>query len=204
MKIRGKTIHFGSIEKKQQNIKEQNLIKEIEVLESDPSLSNLNILIEDKKIELQEIRNIKLKGNMTRSRAQWIDEGERPTKNFCALENKNFLDKTIKKVCNEQNKIISDQKEILSAVHKYYSKLFKNRDDELQNVNMDDLFKDQNTQKLTDHQKLSIEGKLTITEIGNALKNMKNEKTPGLDGFTAEFLKFFSKVKIFHTTLFKS
>ena len=50
---------------------------------------------------------------MIRSRAQCIDEGERPTKCFCALENKNFLDKTIKKVCDENNETITDQKQIL-------------------------------------------------------------------------------------------
>ena len=97
MKIRGKTIRFGAKQKRIQNDKEKKLIEDIEHLESNQSLSTLSTLIEDKKIELQEIRNIKLKGNMIRSRAQWLDEGERPTKFFCALETKNFLDKTIKK-----------------------------------------------------------------------------------------------------------
>ena len=97
MKIRGKSITFSGKEKRKQNRKEQELINDIQNLESDPRLSNLTTLIEDKKTELQEIRNIKLRGNMIRSRTQWIDEGERPTKYFCALENKNFLDKTIKK-----------------------------------------------------------------------------------------------------------
>ena len=33
----------------------------------------------------------------------------------------------------------------------------------------------------------SIEGPLTYTEIHMALKQMKNNKTPGIDGFPAEF-----------------
>ena len=56
---------------------------------------------------------------MIRSRAQWLDEGERPTKNFCALENKNYLDKTIKKVCTSENETITDQKQILSAIQAF-------------------------------------------------------------------------------------
>ena len=128
MKIRGNSIRFSGKEKKQQNNKEQELIKEIEKLESDPVLSNLSDLLEDKKSELQDIRNIKLKGNMIRSRSQWIDEGERPTKYFCALENKNFLDKTIKRVCTEKNETKNNQKDILVALQKYYQELFKNRD----------------------------------------------------------------------------
>ena len=68
---------------------------------------------------------------MIRSCVQWIDEGERPTKYFCALENKNYLEKTIKTVCTDTNEIITDQKDILSSLHTYYAYLFKNRDVEL-------------------------------------------------------------------------
>ena len=45
--------------------------------------------------------------------------------------------------------------------------------------------------KLTSLQATNLEGKLTIKELGEALKAMKNNKTPGLDGFPAEFLKVF-------------
>ena len=120
MKIRGKTIHFGAKEKRKQKERQQILIEEIELIESDPNLSNLDTLIEDKKIELQEIRNLKLKGNMIRSRAQWLDEGERLTKKFCALENKNYLDKTIKKVCTSENEILTDQKQILFVIKSFF------------------------------------------------------------------------------------
>ena len=41
------------------------------------------------------------------------------------------------------------------------------------------------------NQKLSCEGELTEQECLNALKNMKNMKSPGNDGFTTEFYKFF-------------
>ena len=45
--------------------------------------------------------------------------------------------------------------------------------------------------KLSDEQKLKAEGKLDKMECLNSLKNMKNGKSPGLDGFTTEFYKFF-------------
>ena len=35
----------------------------------------------------------------------------------------------------------------------------------------------------------SKEGLLTLPELSKALKHMQNNKTPGLDGFPAEFLK---------------
>ena len=94
---------------------------------------------------------------MIRSRAQWIDEGERPTKYFCALETKNFLDKTIKKDHNEKNSIITDQKQILNALHNYYERLFENRDAELEHKNIEDLLETEQIPKLTDLQKIEGE-----------------------------------------------
>ena len=42
-------------------------------------------------------------------------------------------------------------------------------------------------------QSQSLEGLLTLEEISKTLKNMKSDKSPGADGFTAEFLKVFWK-----------
>ena len=39
---------------------------------------------------------------------------------------------------------------------------------------------------LTLQDKNSLEGEITLTEASSALKNMKNHKSPGSDGFTAE------------------
>lgn len=50
-----------------------------------------------KKKELESIRKEKLLGHMIRSRARWIEEGEKPSKYFCNLESRNYLNKTIKK-----------------------------------------------------------------------------------------------------------
>ena len=36
-----------------------------------------------------------------------------------------------------------------------------------------------------------LEGKLTAEEISYAIKNMKNDKSPGIDGFPVEFFKLF-------------
>jgi hypothetical protein len=53
-------------------------------------------------------------------------------------------------------------------------------------------FLDSNT-KLTQEEHENLEGKITIKEVGGALKNMKNDKTPGSDGYSAELFKFFWK-----------
>ena len=52
-------------------------------------------------------------------------------------------------------------------------------------------FIDEHTPRLTDGDKLMCERNLSLEEIGGALKELKNGKLPGNDGFTTDFYKFF-------------
>ena len=91
MEIRGKTISYASFNKKRNNTIENNLIKEISDLES---MVDVNIdILEQKRKDLQDIRQKRLDGLFIRSRAKWIDEGEKNSKYFCNLENRNFISK---------------------------------------------------------------------------------------------------------------
>ena len=49
----------------------------------------------------------------------------------------------------------------------------------------------ENHVKLTENEAELLEGDTKYSELAEALKNMKNSETPGNDGFTAEFFKFF-------------
>ena len=44
---------------------------------------------------------------------------------------------------------------------------------------------------MSENESESLEGDIKYSELAEALKNMKNSKTPGNDGFPAEFFKFF-------------
>ena len=64
-----------------------------------------------------------------------------------------------------------------------------------ENINIDDNLIEtilgENQSKLSDQDANILEGEIKYPELAEALKNMKNSKTPGNDGFTAEFFKFF-------------
>ena len=73
------------------------MIKQIDELENginDYNIEQLEIL----KTELSDIRHDKLKGYMIRSKAQNIDQGEKPTKYFCGQEKHNYTSKVIGQV----------------------------------------------------------------------------------------------------------
>jgi len=94
----------------------RNEIAQMEVNINENQISEL----ENKKQELENYCKNKLKGKMVRSRAKWIDEGEKPTNYFCGLESKNFTSKIIPKVEKEDGTIINNQFEILNEVKSFY------------------------------------------------------------------------------------
>jgi hypothetical protein len=69
----------------------------------------------------------------------------------------------------------------------FYENLYKQRDEQ-DHVNIDDYVY---INKLTKMQSDNLEGEITMSELSYGLKNMKNNKTPGPDGFTVEFYKTF-------------
>ena len=125
LKIRGETIKFATELKTKTDTREKALQIDIETLEK-MELANVE-LIEDKKKELQKIREDKLYGNILRSRAQWLQYGEKPSKFFCAPENYQYLEKTVKRVVTLENKVITDQNQILKELQKFYANLLKKK-----------------------------------------------------------------------------
>ena len=85
MELRGQSISYASFKNKQRNNLEKDLINKITNLENNLNENNFGELFV-LKTELHDIRQENLKGNLIRSRAEYIDKGERQTKYFCGLE----------------------------------------------------------------------------------------------------------------------
>ena len=190
MEIRGSTISYASYKKKKQEKEEQDLITKIDNLESNNNLDHITMLeLENMKLRLEEIREYKLKGMMLRSKLNWLQHGEKPSRYFCKLENRNFISKRMCFLEKEDGSIVYDQDEMLEETMNFYKNLYSCR--ETENMNFDDLM--QGSTKLNENEKASIEGPITYEEAVTALKHMKNNKSPGNTGFTIEFFKFFFK-----------
>ena len=82
--------------------------------------------------------------------------------------------------------MVYNQECISAEITTFYSKLYS-RVDNTDTETINSL----NRRKLTKQQAQSIEGTLTLTELTYSLNNMKNDKSPGPDGFTVEFYKAF-------------
>ena len=146
-------------------------------------------LLKEKKTRLEEIRQKKLEGVMLRSRCRYTDMGEKPTNYFLNLESRNFTSKVITKLIDNNDIEYVNTNEIINQQREYYKQLYS------ESINIDDIPLEktlgENTKKLSDTKSSGLEGEITYLEISTALKNMKNGKSPGNDGFTTEFFKFF-------------
>ena len=113
------------------------------------------------------------------------------------MESRNFLNKTIKKVELEEGEIIYKQSNILNHVKEFYENLYTCADSDLININLEEIIK-VDIPKLEPDISSSLEAEISEKEVLEVLKNMKNNKSPGSDGFTVEFFKFFWKdLKLF-------
>ena len=196
LRIRGETVKYASYQKKKDTEHEQRLISEIEILET--GTEEMADELYEKKKELEKIRQKSIAASAVRARAQWLNEGEKPSKYFCSLEKSNYIEKTIKCIQLENGSKVTEQTEILTKIQAFYASLFSRKENLYTEHNLKELLKEKNVNKLTSEDSKSLEGKLSLCELSIALKQMKNYKCPGVDGFPAEFLKiFWGKLKHF-------
>ena len=183
LKIRGETIKFPSRLRNDERLLRVSLEKEIDELEATCSEGNINKLI-SKKETLVNLRAKELEASRVRSRAAWLKDGEKPSKLLTSLETKGYIDKTIKRLQKQNGKFISNQKDILKEVKNVYKNLFSQTSSGSK-PQLDEILNKLNTVKLTEDETRSLEKDLSMEEISEALKQMKNGKSPGIDDFTA-------------------
>ena len=190
MKIRSKTIAYATMKKKKTNEEERRLQEELQHLERKETKDEETLrTINSKKEQLRTIREKRIEGVILRSRARWISEGEKPTSYFCNLEKRHYISKGMAKLNDKHGNVLHDQRDILMEVKGFYEQLYE--EISIENCEIEELVN--NMPCLDNEEAQTLEGNITLEEAGIALKNMKNSKSPGTDGFTAEFFKCFWK-----------
>ena len=171
---------------------EKRLEKELMVLEKELNISNENYpRYQSLKQDIEDIKRIKTEGIMLRSKAKWIEYREKNSKYFFNLEKRNYNMKYIKKLLTSNGNEITSPNGILQEEVSFYSKLYTSNIADSHNATNNPFLKSTKITQLKDHDKEYCESKLTLTDLTRALKSMANNKSPGLDGFTTNFYKYF-------------
>lgn len=131
-------------------------------------------------------------GAIFRSKTQFYDEGEKPSKYFFNLEKSRARAKSVSALkMDDSQEVVKDQKQILNMLKSYYQKLYTSHEHtRFEKVNEGE------SPTLSEEMKNAMDLPFTLDEISEALKCMPNDKCPGMDGLMAEFYKvFWSKLK---------
>jgi hypothetical protein len=151
--------------------------------------------LEINKNEIERYNEEKARGAWLRSKANWIEYGEKNSNFFLKLENRNRQVKNITTLMDEHDNTIVGQDEILEAERTYYENLYTQPPDNDKNNReaTRDFFMSENIPKLAVEHRALCENEILIEEVGRALKDLKNGKTPGTDGLPPDYYKLFWK-----------
>ena len=196
MEIRGFTVKYSKNKAWKMRSTETLLQNQINDLykkaEAEPNNKQIICEIQNTRLRLQKIMQYKTKGAILRSKVRWHESGERNTRYFYNLEKRSYDKKTITKLKRSNGTFINNQFEILQEQMDFYKTLYTSEVHPENVINLASTFFE-NITPLDDTDKLSCEGKVSAEECLKALKDFKNEKSPGTDGLPAEFYTFFWK-----------
>ncbi len=189
-KIRQISISNSKILSRETKGKELEIITEINYL---CNRSSLNENSKQKLITLQSsLDNIylsKAEGAYIRSRAKWIEEGERSSAYFCRLEKRRQERNAIRTLiidnqeCTDSNLI---SKEIFRFYRELYSSTYSPSD-------ADAFFEHIKkwTPQINECFKSICEAEISMDEVEKAMNCLKLDKSPGSDGLRSNFYRHF-------------
>ena len=144
------------------------------------------------KIEIEE-QDI-LRGAQVRSKEKWIEEGEKNTKFFLNLEKNRASSRLFHSIELDNGERVTSQFDILNEQKRYHKEIYS-KELELETENIDDrlgnFLNECQYPTLSQEEMQSCEGLITLKEASVALKMLNNGTSPGIDGLSTEFLKFF-------------
>ena len=152
------------------------------------------------KHEIANLMKEKTNSAILRARANWAKHSDLPTKYFLNLEKCNYHKKTLYRIMTPDGKVINDEKLILNELRTFYKKLYTSTGV----VDFSYLDQLHNIPKIPQDIRDQLDQQPTVQEIEETLADFKNNKCPGTDGLSANFLKFFwPKLKDFIHSLFQ-
>ena len=195
--LRGNIISFAKKisrekrrEEKSLEVDIEQLVLEIYICESFSHKEALNRELYKKQATYEDLREIRMRGHMVRSRSEILANWEKPTKYFLNLEKKHYIDKTIVELSTEVGEIVTDPKKILKLQEDFYRNLFTSKKTiEIENSYYEPYL--DNLKQLSQNLRDKLDETFTIEELEYVIKKSKLNKAPGPDGYTNEFFKFF-------------
>ena len=142
----------------------------------------------DLENQLSSLISKEAEGAKIRSRAQWFEEGEKPTRYFFRLERTRAASNSFASLFDENGIEKNSHDDLEKILTHFYQNLFMN--DSLDMQIQTDIINALEF-SLSDYEREMCEGLFTIDELLAALKGLQTGKAPGSDGLSTEFYLHF-------------
>ena len=186
-RIRGFSISYSSAKTKERHQYENELKDRLLFLEANLDEENL-VEYSTIKQQVEQINHEHAMGAQIRSKARFTEENESNLSFFTKMETRNYNTRYIRTLLINENTLVTDPDKILKEEEIFYKSLYT----EPTNLkDSKDYLAEIDTPKLSDNDVELCDAHITVEELGKALKDMPNKKSPGTDGLTADFYKFF-------------
>lgn len=194
--VRGRLIQHSALAKRVENEKMLKLDKDIKELEKrhiqhpDPETwRKLNTF----KYDLNNILLKKAESALFYAKQKYYEQGERAGKLLAHRVKKRQTQNIISSIYNKNNELITNKKLINGVFETFYQELYTSQGT-IDESKLDSFLSTITMPTLTETQRDTLEGDITIEEIQQAVLNLSMGKTPGDDGFTSDFYKKFIDV----------
>ena len=182
---------YSLAKKKQENLVQKLLENKLEKATKNFDINpNEHTALEFQNISkrLKDLKEEKIKGQIIRSKVQYLEEGEKSSRYFFQLEKTRGKSKLFDRVENEEGKIVNSIEDILDAQVKFYEKLYQEGET---SENDQEFFIDKIEKKLSIEDKDELDRPFEIEELTKVVQELQNNKSPGSDSLTSEFYKKF-------------
>ena len=147
----------------------------------------------ERKILKQQLDNLyeqKAIGYQIRSRARWVEQGEKSSAYFLSLEKARQASNTINSLKDADGESHDSDHAVLNIAKSFYEKLYtaKPSSDTILDAYSSSLPRER---VLGNDSQLKCEGLVSYPECIQSLNKIKKNKSPGLDGITTEFYQEF-------------
>ena len=184
--IRNRTIDFSKAKRRELSYDRVRITNRLIKLKF--RLVNGDLSVRSEILELESALNAiftrESEGIKIRSRARWLEEGEKPSRFFFKLGRERFDRNFVFSIYNSGGTEVSDRVDLIKAHEDFYANLFSSERIDL--FTQQELFSNLSL-RLSEDDRDSCEGLLRLSELTAALGNMSKNKSPGPDGLSVEF-----------------
>uniref|UniRef100_A0A3P9KVM4 Reverse transcriptase domain-containing protein n=1 Tax=Oryzias latipes TaxID=8090 RepID=A0A3P9KVM4_ORYLA len=212
--LRGKIIAISSKIKKDREKKQKKLEKDIMDLQREHQQTNDKNTLKSLNHCRQTYNDLltnKAEGALRFANQRYYESGNRASRLLAFQLRKAQANRSVAKILNPSSKkVVSHPKDVAEAFSAYYEKLYDSPDIANREEKIKAFLEKIKMPKLTKTQAETLVEPITKIEIENTIKNLKNNKSPGIDGYPGEFYKCFKDEilpllqKVFNHTLIEN